>query len=191
MTEKFLIFLGVQVISCQQPTSVAGLESVKKKNQLLPADSARVTGALARIKQDVSFALNFQAGEDRLTSWGGKTTQTISSNSNKFFLGQLKLFLRCTATLAWLVSHIKHRQMVRQLCFHPIHLLCCKNSKSQSCELLHSAFLERFMAQARGKFPRAQAKVSQTRESWTHDLVMMPVMRDKYIIISSVIFHLA
>lgn len=54
----------------------------------------------------------------------------------------------------------KHGQMDRQLCFHPMHLLCCKNSKSQSYESLHSAFLERFVAQARGKFPCAQTKIS-------------------------------
>lgn len=177
MTENFLIFLRVQVnFSCWQPKSVAVLESMKKKPQLLPADNAKVPGAVVRIKQNVSSTLSFQIGQDRLTSWGGKTTQTISSNSNRFFLGQLKVFSRCIAT--------------RQFCFHSIHLLCCKNSKSQSCESLHSAFLERFMAQVRGKFPRVQTKVSQTREIWMHDLVMMPVMQDKYIIISSVIFHL-
>lgn len=88
MTENFLIFLRVQVnFSCCQPRSVAVLESMKKKPQLLPADNAKVPGAVVRIKQNVSLTLNFQVGQDRLISWGGKTTQTINSNSNKFFLG--------------------------------------------------------------------------------------------------------
>lgn len=88
MTENFLVFLGVQVIfSCWQSTSVAGLESMKKKSQLLSADNAKVPGAIAGTNQNVSLTLNFQVEEDRLTSWAGKTTHIIGSNSNMLFLG--------------------------------------------------------------------------------------------------------
>lgn len=148
MTEHFLIFLGVQVIFlCWQPRSVAGLESMKKKPQLLPADNAEVPGAIARAKHFLEFEFSSMRGQTNIIGW-----KNHPDHHQQFKYAFFRIVEAVPQMQSKSQHSTKHGQMDRQLCFYPIPLLCCKNSKSQSCESLHSAFLERFMAQQEENF---------------------------------------
>lgn len=78
-----------------------------------------------------------------------------------------------------------HRQ---HYCQHT-HLLCCKTVIHRAVNYSVEPFLKCSWHRQEENFLIPKQRYSQTRESWTYDLAMLPLMLDKHILISSVTFH--